>query len=136
MTDTPTTNLDRARRFYGLVETGRWAEAEACVAEDFTTVEAPDLPFGGVSRGKSAVKESFEVLQQQTNLTGVDTIETTAGGDYVISLIDLVTRAEDGSELRLHLAETMRFVDGLIVEVRPFYFDHDAVRRAVAAKSA
>lgn len=51
-------------------------------------------------------------------------------------LLDMMARDGDGAELRLPLVETMRFRDGKVCEIKPYYFDASLVARAVEAKQS
>lgn len=126
--------LQTARTFYALVQEGKWDAAGAFVSDDFSIIEAPGLSFGGVVQGKGAIQKSFMTLNQSLDITSIEFHQMTQGGPYVVSILDIVVKGKGGRELRLGIAEVMRFQEDFICEVRPYYFDHDAVREAVEYK--
>ena len=67
--------------------------------------------------------------------TGMDLIEMTCGGDWVIVLVE-IKATDAGGDFCIALAEGTRFRDGKICEIKPYYFDPALVHRAVNAKKA
>jgi ketosteroid isomerase-like protein len=128
--------IEKAQTFYALVQEGKWDEASAFVSDDFTIIEAQDLPFGGTVQGRGAIQKSFTALSQCLDITSIEFQQMTQGGAYIVSILDIVVKGKGGRELRLGIAEVLKFNQGLISEVRPYYFDHDAVHEAVEYKSA
>jgi hypothetical protein len=57
----------------------------------------------------------------------LDIHEICAAGDWVLTLLDIVPAGKDE---HVALVEASRFdAAGKIVEINPFYFDHDQVKR-------
>jgi ketosteroid isomerase-like protein len=134
MTDQEQRNLEAARTLYEITGRADWDAAAEQLTDDFVAVEAPGLPYAGVYRGRNALKELYGKVMAMMDVTGLDIHQMAAGGDWVIVLVDIVTRDADGSELRLPLAEAMRFRDGKVCEITPYYFDPALAARAVDAK--
>lgn len=136
MTEQEDRNLDRARQLYALSGAGDWASAAAMLTDDFFVTEAPGLPYEGVYRGRGALEALFNKVMGMMDVTGMDIHGMTAGGEWVIALVDIVALDEEGAELRLSLAEAIRFRGDKVCEIKPYYFDHSLPARAVAAKRA
>jgi ketosteroid isomerase-like protein len=137
MTSKQERNLNLATTLYEVSGRGDWDAAADMLSDDFFATEAPGLPFAGIYRGKRALEELFGKVMGMMDVTGLDIHQMTAGGDWVIVMIDIVARDSDGSELRLALCEALRFrEDGLCCEIKPYYFDATLPAKAVAAKQA
>lgn len=134
MSDQEQSNLETAKKLYEITGRGDWDAAAEMLTDDFVATEAPSVPFTGVYRGKRGLEELFVKVMGSIDATGFDIRQMTAGGDWVVVLLDIVARDSDGSELRVPLAEAMRFRDGKCCEIRPYYFDAGLVARAVEAK--
>jgi ketosteroid isomerase-like protein len=111
---------------------GDWKTAEAMLTADFLVTEADTLPFAGVYRGPGALQELFEIVMASAGVVGLDIHEITAGGDRVVALLDLLL--EGTPPVRVPLAETFRFRDGKVCEIRPYYYDPTPIVSAVAAR--
>jgi limonene-1,2-epoxide hydrolase len=90
------------------------------------------LPFAGVYRGPGALQKLFEIVMASAGVVGLDIHEITAGGDRVVALLDLLL--EGTPPVRVPLAETFRFRDGKVCEIRPYYYDPTPIVSAVAAR--
>lgn len=125
-------NLEDTRRLYAVCAEGDWDAASAMLTEDFFVTEAPGLPFAGVYSGRNGLRELFTTVMGMMPVEGLDLIEMTAGGDWVIVLVEMKARDGEG-EFRIPLAEATRFRDGKVAEIKPYYFDPALVDRAVRA---
>lgn len=128
-------NLEATKRLYAICAAGEWAAVREMLDDDFFVTEAPGLPYEGVFRGKDGLQELYATVMGMMDLSGLDLIEMTVGGDWVIVLVDMLASDADG-DFRIALAEGTRFRDGKVCEIKPFYFDHALVHRAVNAKKA
>lgn len=129
-------NLAAATKLYEVCAIPDWDAVASLITEDFFVTEAAGLPYEGVYRGLDDYRALFTQVTGSMDLVGFDIHQMTAGGDWVVVLLDIVARDTDGSDLRVSLAESMRFRDGLCCEIKPYYFDPAMVNRAVAAKAA
>jgi ketosteroid isomerase-like protein len=128
-------NLEATKRLYAICAEGDWAAVREMLHDDFFATEAPGLPYEGVFRGKDGLQNLFVKVMSMVDLTGMDLIEMTVGGDWVIALVEMHARDADG-DFTIELAEGSRFQDGKVCEIRPYYFDPALVHRAVRAKQA
>ncbi|MGK5729445.1 nuclear transport factor 2 family protein [Streptomyces sp. URMC 124] len=103
-------------------------------APDVVLHQADALPYGGTWRGHAGIEgnmramaaawELFEFAEQEFLATGGTTV--------VRTLVRARARAT-GRELTFPILQTITFKDGRISEVRPFYWDTQAVAEACAA---
>lgn len=128
-------NLEATKRLYAICAQGDWAAVREMLTDDFFVTEAPGLPYEGVFRGKDGLEELYNTVMGMMDLTGMDLIEMTCGGNWVIVLVEMIASDADG-EFRIQLAEGSRFRDGKVCEIKPYYFDPALVHRAVNAKKA
>lgn len=130
------TNLAAATKLYEVASAGDWDVIARLITDDFFVTEADSVPFAGVYRGLEGYRQVFATVTGVMDVTGFDLHQMTAGGEWIIVLLDILSRDENGGELRIPLAEAMHFRDGLCCEIKPYYFDPALAHRAVAAKKA
>ena len=136
MGDLEQRNLAAAAKMYEIAGAGDWTTAATLITPDFFVTEATTVPFAGRYEGIEGYRRLFTTLTSVINVTGFDLHQMTAGGDWVVVLLDIVAQDERGAPLPIPLAESLRFRDGLCCEIKPYYFDPALVHRAVAAKKA
>jgi ketosteroid isomerase-like protein len=106
-------------------------------APDVVLHQADALPYGGIWRGHAGMErfflamsrtwESFEMTEQDFLATGATAV--------VLTQVRARARAT-GRELAFPILQTLAFGDGRITEVRPFYWDTEAIARACAVPGA
>lgn len=109
-----------------------WAQAASLMTEDVLIREAPTLPFAGEYRGVAAMRELFARVRS-TGVVGVKMHQATAGGDWVVVLLDLLY--EGDPPVRAPLAEAFRLENGKVCEIVPYYFDSSVVVAAAARRT-
>jgi len=107
---------------YEACGSGDWTKAATLMTEDILITEAPTLPFAGEYRGVEAMRELFGKVQA-TGVIGTQMHQVTAGGDWVVVLVDLLLAADP--PVRCPLAEAFRLQDGKVCEIVPYYFNAD-----------
>ena len=90
------------------------------------------MPFAGEYRGVAAMRELFGKVRS-TGVIGIDMHQATAGGDWVVVLLDLLYPGDP--PVRVPLAEAFRLKDGKVCEIVPYYFDSDVVVKAAARRT-
>lgn len=130
--ETEERNIKYVRDLFAATGGGDWNTAESMLTADFLVSEADTLPFAGVYRGPGALQKLFEIVMASAGVVGLDIHEITAGGDRVVALLDLLL--EGTPPARVPLAETFRFRDGKVCEIRPYYYDPTPIVSAVAAR--
>ena len=122
-------NRQTVLALYKATGKGDWAKAASLMTEDILIREAPTLPFAGEYRGVAAMRELFARVRS-TGVVGVDMHQATAGGDWVVVLLDLLY--EGDPPVRAPLAEAFRLENGKVCEIVPYYFDSSVVVVAAA----
>jgi ketosteroid isomerase-like protein len=120
-------NFEATRRLYELSAAGDRAGVAELLSDDLVITEGASLPYAGTYTGKAALPAlSAKVAAHYGGMT-LDIHEICAHGDWVLTLLDIVPA---GKAERVALVEASRFDEaGKIVEIKPFYFDHDQVKR-------
>lgn len=117
---------------YGATGVGDWDTASAMLTDDFVALEADGLPMAGAYRGKDGLRNLFEKVMGLMDVVAMDRVETTAGGDYAVTILSL--RFADPALKPAEICEVFRFRDGKCCEIKPYYFDPQTVIAACAAK--
>ena len=121
------------KRLYGAVLSDDFAAAEALVTDDFTIVEAADLPFGGSYTGKDAFQQLFAKVGPLLAIRGVAMKHYLADAEGVAVVVDL-TVEHDGRHEVLQIVELVSFRGEKVCRLQPFYFDtakvHACAKRA------
>jgi ketosteroid isomerase-like protein len=125
-------NLETIEALYAATGTGNWSTAESMLTEDFFVTEADTTPFGGVYRGRKALQELFIHVMSATGVTGINIQQSTAGGDTVVVLLELVLGGPP--VVRVPVAEVFQLRDGKVCEIKPYYFDPRPLCDAVASR--
>jgi ketosteroid isomerase-like protein len=125
-------NRQTVLALYKATGKGDWAKAATLTTEDILIREAPTLPFAGEYRGLAALRELFAKVRA-TGVIGVDMHQATAGGDWVVVLLDLLYAGDP--PIRAPLAEAFRLKDGKVCEIVPYYFDSSVVAAAAARQA-
>ncbi len=131
---------DRAARqraiitaLYDATARGDWAAAEAHLTDGFFITEAAGLPFGGVYRGRGALRELYAKVLPMLAVERLEIEETTCGGDHAVTLLAFHFA---GGLPPVRIAEMFRFEGEAVAEIRPYYFDPETVDAAVRANGA
>ncbi|KAK4508591.1 hypothetical protein PRZ48_002330 [Zasmidium cellare] len=108
----------------------------SCLSEDFQLHQSPDLPYGGIYKGRSGFKDwSDDMASYFDRLEVVDPqVFEKSGSDSVVVSSTLKLRVrKNGVELVGPLLQAMK-VDrekGLLTEIRPFYWDVKGLNEAL-----
>lgn len=129
--DTEERNLKAVQALFAATGSGDWAAAETMLTEDFFVTEADSNPFAGVYRGRRALQELFTRVVTAAGVTKMDVKQLTAGGDFVIAMVDMTLGGPP--ERFVSLTEVFRFRDNKVCEIKPHYFDAVPLAAAVAA---
>jgi ketosteroid isomerase-like protein len=134
MTMTPEQMIQFVDDLYAATGVGDFDKAATMLTDDFFITEAACMPMAGTYRGKDALKDLFVAVMGMVDVAGLDRVQTTAGGDYAVTILSF--RFADPALAPAELCEMFRFRDGKCCEIRPFYFDPAQFAAAVAAKQA
>lgn len=107
-------------------------------APDVVLHQAEALPYGGIWRGHEGMEGFFLAMSQVWESFDMAEQEFLATGETAVVLTQVHARARaTGRELSFPILQTIRVKDGRISEVRPFYWDTEAIAGAcdLAARS-
>jgi ketosteroid isomerase-like protein len=96
---------------------------------DVEVIEAPSLPYSGVFEGHDGFRELSSRMAELWEFAPgktFDYIDDGTGRVMVLTLGRAIAK-ETGREVEWRLAELFTVRDGLIVEIRPFYWDTAAI---------
>lgn len=119
---------------YAATGRGDFDAAAGMLTDDFFVTEAEGLPMAGVYRGRHALRDLYVKVMGMLDVAALDRIETTAGGDYAVTVLTM--RFADPALKPAELCELFRFRDGKCCEIRPYYFDPAPLIAASEAKGA
>lgn len=117
---------------YAATGVGDWDRAAAMLTDDFFVTEAEGLPMAGVYRGKDALQNLFREVMGMLDVAALERTQTTVGGDYAVAILTM--RFADPALAPAELCELFRFRDGKCCEIRPYYFDPQAILAACDAR--
>jgi ketosteroid isomerase-like protein len=117
---------------YAATGVGDFEKAEEYLTDDFFITEADSLPFAGVYRGRTALRDLYSKVMGMMDVAGLNRVQTTSGGDYAVTMLSF--EFVDPALAPAHLCELFRFRDGKICEIRPYYFDPAPIIAACSAK--
>jgi SnoaL-like domain len=118
---------------YAATGVGDFDKAEELLTDDFFITEAETLPFAGVYRGRTALRELYTKVMGMMDVSGLNRVETTSGGDYAVTILSF--EFADPNLAPAHLCEMFLFRDGKVCEIKPYYFDPAPIIAACNAKS-
>lgn len=121
---TDNNSKDIVRRFLGAAQQGDMATVASLLHPEARVIEADSLPFGGIASGL----EGFTALVRQVFTTFANTAVTIdeyiAEGDTVVVLATMSGQSKaSGEAFSMPISEIWRIQDGLITEIKPFYYD-------------
>lgn len=119
---------------YAATGVGDFDTVEQLVTDDFFITEADSLPFAGVYRGRTALRDLYTKVMAMMDVAALNRVQTTSGGDHAVTILSF--EFVDPALAPAHLCELFRFRDGKLCEIRPYYFDPAPIIAACAAKSA
>jgi ketosteroid isomerase-like protein len=125
--------LEIVQALYDASAVADWKGVEAHLTDDFFVSEGSHMPFAGVYRGRTGLRDLYTKVMGMMDVTGLEVRARMAGDDHVIYLIDMVFAGEPPT--RATLTELFRFRGDKVCEIQPFYFDAAPVVAAVQRKT-
>jgi ketosteroid isomerase-like protein len=110
---------------YAATGVGDWEKASAMLTDDFFVTEAEGLPMAGVYRGKDALRDLYARVMGMLDVAALERTQITTGGDYAVAILTM--RFADPALAPAELCECFRFRDGKCCEIKPYYFDPQAI---------
>jgi len=121
-----------AQRLYDAALTGDWKTAGEIIAPECVIVEATALPFAGTYQGLEGLKALFVKFAQSITAKGLKFLPMLTGPDLVCAQLEIIVE-HGGRDVTLKVVEILRFKNGRVVELTPYYFD-SALVNAVSKK--
>lgn len=118
---------------YAATGVGDFDRAEEYLTDDFFITEADTLPFAGVYKGRTALRELYGKVMGMMDVAGLNRVQTTSGGDYAVTILSF--EFVDPTLAPAHLCELFLFRGDKICEIRPYYFDPTPIVAACKVKS-
>lgn len=118
---------------YAASGVGDFDTAEKLLTDDLFITEAEPLPFAGVYKGRTALRELFTKVMGMMDVAALNRVQTTTGGDYAVTILSF--EFVDPALAPAHLCELFRFRDGKVCEIKPYYFDPAPIIAACNAKA-
>jgi len=130
-----TTQEPRIARVLAALQSGDGEQIRAICHPDLTIEDPPGLPYGGVYRGFDGMLEVAGKLfaavadcRMQTELI----IGDPAGDEFVLKQRMTGRIARTGRPVEMGILEHYSFRDGLLVSIRPYYWDTRALAELLA----
>lgn len=123
------------RRFYDLVASANWTQAEAMLDDAFVIHEPDSLPYGGDWRGKHAFQRLFAFVMDFWRDPHVEWHGLVGDSQHVVALLTFsVTVKTTGARIVMPLTEvTTVLPSGKIAAMRIHYFDTHAMYLSLSA---
>lgn len=102
------------------------------LADDVTLHEPDNHPAPGFRGDKQAVLADFAAIGKGMGLRGVKIHEIIAEGERAVGIVDAQCTTKSGKEIDVPIAELWTVRDGLVREIKPYYFDTAAFMAAMA----
>ena len=105
-----------------------WETYKSHLHPDFQVVESDSLPFAGTFKGMEGFNVLFgNIIDKFSGFEPTPT-HTCVGDNHVMVWVDIkLTSRETNKVLETELIEVFVFKDDKLIEMRPFYFDPNAV---------
>jgi hypothetical protein len=114
-------------RFYDGMLTADLAAVREVLHPDVVVSEPGSLPYGGSHVGVEAVVKLLGTLDD------VRRSDVLVRGGLVAAFLEVPFTLADGSSQLLPVVETFLVKDGLISQIRPYYFDTAALLASISA---
>lgn len=119
---------------YAATGVGDFDAAEVHLTDDFFITEAAPLPFAGVYRGRTALRELYTKVMAMMDVAGLEITQHTVGGDHAVTILSF--RFADPALAPAHLCEMYEFRGDKVCEIKPYYFDPAPILAACKAKGS
>jgi ketosteroid isomerase-like protein len=130
---TPSEQIAMVREMYGALGAQNFEVFASCIHADFAVVEAPSLPFAGTFAGMEGFSELVGKVFSMFSTFDPQITAISAGDDKVMVWVEMtLTAANTGKTTQMPMIEVFTFKEDKVVEIRPFYYDTDAIKAILA----
>ena len=124
------TNKDIVEAIFAASAEQDWATVKSYLHDRLTVHEADSLPYRGTFVGPDQFIELNAQVAATWEGTSTSVDHLLADGDHVVVLGTMNgTGKATGLAFQMPFAAVWRFEQGQVVEIRPYYFDTDLLRR-------
>jgi hypothetical protein len=120
-------------RFYDGMLTADLAAVETVLHPDVVVSEPDSLPYGGAHVGIEAVLTLLATLCSGIAFDDVRRGDVLVRGGRAAAFLEVPFTLGDGTLQFLPVVETFLVEDGLISQIRPYYFDTAALLASISA---
>jgi uncharacterized protein len=120
-------------RFYSGMLTADLAAVEVVLHPDVVVSEPGSLPYGGEHVGADAVVKLLGLLCAGIALDEVRRGDVLVHGERAAAFLEVPFTLADGGPQFLPVVETFLVRDGLITQIKPYYFDTAALLASLSA---
>ena len=121
--------LDIVNTMYAALPAKDFATFEANSTPDFLVVEADSLPFAGAYVGMSGFAELVGKVFSLFSTFEPTLTDMAVSDSRVMVWVDMkLTGAESGKTVTMPMIEVFTFEGDKVKEIRPFYFEPDAIK--------
>jgi len=117
---------------YEAARAGDWERFKSYLDPVVELHEAASLPYGGVCKGPDRVVACLQTMFSTWANVEFALDQMLVGRDLGFVLFDVSFTARGGAVVHIPVVELWRIRDAKLTEIRPFYFDTNAVRNALA----
>jgi ketosteroid isomerase-like protein len=127
-------NIDILRRLYAAIMVGDIAQVLTLIDSERLEVHEPEsLPYGGVHRGTEGFTRAVSRMAKcwtDVKFSDFSFAVSVDGEDSLIASFTMsATARATGVNLSFAVLEAVRFADGKIVAIKPFYWDTHSLRK-------
>ncbi|WP_331771132.1 nuclear transport factor 2 family protein (plasmid) [Embleya sp. NBC_00888] len=109
-----------------------FAELAACLDPDVVMYQSPGLPYGGPRHGPSGIEDFMAAMSEAwQDMEFLEQRFAVDGDSVAILNHGLLTARATGRVLDTWVMQMITIRNGLIIEIRPFYWDTKAVDAAL-----
>ncbi|HEX4108960.1 MAG TPA: nuclear transport factor 2 family protein [Solirubrobacteraceae bacterium] len=118
---------------YGAMNTGNGEAFAALLADDVVVMECDHHPCPGTWSNKAELLDAFPTLAASLGLRAVHIRALIVDGDRAAAEIAIECTSKSGKEYSVDACETWKVRDGLVVAIRPYYWDVTALAETAAS---
>ena len=117
-------NIKVVKKAFSLMASGKLEEFYELFSDDCEVTQAASLPFGGVYRGKDAIRFAFARIMETWEKVETHKLKYFCSGeDVIVHMVAGGVGPFTGKSFWMDILELWRVRDGKVVEMKPFFFD-------------
>lgn len=129
------TNLEKLKAMFAAFGEGDFETVATYLHPDLIITEADCLPYSGVFRGPEGYIELATKVFATWDDLSVSQEAMLAEGDLLVVVSKFKGKTKAGVSFTMPMTEAFYFTDGLVSEIRPYYFDTHKLAELYAQKA-